>query len=185
MEFLHLWLPILVSAFAVFVASSIAWMVLPHHKKDIKRLPDEAALTDRLQQLALPPGTYMWPNCSSGDEMKSEEFKARYEAGPWGTLNVLGARPNFGRNLSLTFVFYLVVGIFVAYITAEARPAGAGFMPVFQVAGATAMVAYCAGAIPGAIFLGKPGRFILTDFLDGVAYGVLTGLIFALLWPAA
>ncbi len=37
------WLPILASAVVVFLASSIAWMVLPHHKKDVKTLPDEKA----------------------------------------------------------------------------------------------------------------------------------------------
>ncbi len=38
-----LWLPILVSAAVVFVAAGLAWMALPHHKKDIKTLPDEKA----------------------------------------------------------------------------------------------------------------------------------------------
>ncbi len=31
---LDLWLPIVVSAVIVFVASFLAWMVLPHHKGD-------------------------------------------------------------------------------------------------------------------------------------------------------
>ena len=55
----------------------------------------------------------------------------------------------------------------------------------FDVAGAAGVLAYCAGSIPGALFFGKPGRFILTDFIDGVLYGLLTGVVFAWLWPAA
>lgn len=181
----QLWLPILVSAVVVFAASFLAWMALPHHKQDVKMLPDEPALTNHLKQLNIPPGTYMWPNCQSPADQKSAEFKARFESGPWGSMNIVGSRPNFARNLVLTFIFYVVVGTFVGYITANARAAGAAFLPVFQVAGATAVLAYCAGSIPNAIFFGKPGRFVFTEFIDGVVYGLLTGIVFGLLWPAA
>jgi len=34
-----LWLPILLSGAVVFVASSLVWMVLPHHKSDWAALP--------------------------------------------------------------------------------------------------------------------------------------------------
>jgi hypothetical protein len=100
-------------------------------------------------------------------------------------MNIVGSKPNFARNLILTFVFYVIVGLFVGYITANARAAGAAFLPVFQVAGATGVLAYCAGSIPNAIFFGKPARFVFTEFVDGVVYGLLTGVVFALLWPAA
>ena len=180
-----LWLPIVVSAVIVFIASFVVWMVLPYHKKDVKTLPDEKALTDHLKTLNLAPGTYMWPGCQSNQEMKSEEYKSRYDAGPWGSINVVGQKPNFGRNLILTFLFYIVVSIFVGYITTLARSPGEAFLAVFRVAGATAVLGYCAGSIPNAIFFGKPGRFVLTEFVDGVVYGLLTGATFALLWPAA
>jgi len=184
MDVTQLWLPIVVSAVVVFFASFVAWMVLPHHKKDVKMLPDEKAMLERLKQMNLPPGVYMWPNCGSPEDMKSAEFKARNDAGPWGSLSVLSGKPNFGRNLVLVFLFYLVVSLFVAYITAQARAAGAEFATVFQVAGATAILGYCAGAIPSSIFFSKPFRFVLTDFVDSLVYGLLTGLVFAWLWPA-
>jgi hypothetical protein len=180
---IQLWLPILVSSIVVFVASSLAWMVLPHHKADVKPYPDEQALRDHLAQVKPPPGAYMWPCCGTPDEMKSEEFKARFNAGPWGNMTLLGAKPNFARNLVLIFVFYVVVGIFVGYITSLARATGAPFIDVFRVAGAVGVLAYCAGSIPNAVFFGKPGRFIFTDLVDGVVYGLLTGLVFGWLWP--
>lgn len=179
----QLWLPVIVAAVVVFIASFLAWMVLPHHKQDVKVLPDEKALTDHLQQQHLAPGTYLWPNCSRAD-MKSEEFKARFNAGPWGSMTVLGRKPSFGLNLVLIFLLYLIVSVFVGYIPSLARPPGSTFLPVFRVAGATAVLGYCAGSIPNAIFFGKPGRFILTDFIDSLVYGLLTGVVFALLWPA-
>ena len=41
-ELMDLWLPILLSAVFVFVASSIIHMAIPIHKGDYKRLPGEA-----------------------------------------------------------------------------------------------------------------------------------------------
>ena len=180
-----LWLPILISAVVVFIASAVGWMLVGHHNADIKKLPNEAAFLDFVRSQNIPPGTYMWPGCGGSEEMKSPEFLARFAAGPWGSINVAGRQPSFARNLVLTFLFYLVVGVFVGYITTLARPYGAPFLAVFRVAGAVAVLAYCAGSIPNALFFSKPGRFMLTDFIDGVAFGLLTGLVFAWLWPAA
>ena len=36
-----LWLPILLSSIAVWMASALFWMVSPHHKSDYVRFPDE------------------------------------------------------------------------------------------------------------------------------------------------
>ena len=184
---IQLWLPIIVSTIVVFVVSALAWMVFPHHKADVKTLPDEKALMDHLEQANIPCGTYMWPGCGSGEDMKSPQFKARFEAGPWGSMNILARQPNFGLNLLLVFIFYVVVSIFVGYITSLARPFGEAFtfMEIFRVAGATAVLGYCAGSIPNAIFFGKPCRFVLTDFIDNLVYALLTGAIFAWLWPVA
>ena len=117
--------------------------------------------------------------------MKSDEFKSRMQAGPWGSLRILGKAPNFGSNLVLVLLLYFVVSIFVGYITLPACAFGSGFREVFRVAGATAVLGYCAGGIPNAIFFSKPRRFVLTDFIDGLAYGLMTGAVFAWLWPAA
>lgn len=178
-----LWLAILVASVAVFFASFLAWMVVKHHDKDVQALPDEKALTNHLNTLSLRPGFYMWPNCANREDMNSQEFKERYAKGPWGNLTVIPQQPSFGRNLLLTFLCYVIVSVFVAYLTGQARGPGAGFMEVFQVAGTAGILAYCAGSIPNAIFFGKPGRFVLTDFVDGVVHGLVTGVVFAWLWP--
>jgi len=181
---LDLWLPIVLSTVAVFFASFIVWMVLPHHAADVKKLPDEQRFLDQLKAMEIPPGTYMWPNCGDKAEMKSEEFKRRFNEGPWGSMTVVGGEPNFGLNLGLTMLFYLVVSVLVGYITSEARTPYDGFWEVFQVATTAAILAYCAGGIPNAIFFSKPKRFIITDFTDNLAYAVLTGAIFGWLWPS-
>jgi len=43
-----LWLPILLSAIIVFVASSVMHMLLPYHRSDYRQLPEE----DRLYGVA-------------------------------------------------------------------------------------------------------------------------------------
>ena len=181
----QLWLPILLSTAAVFVVSALAWMVVGHHNKDVRTLENEATFIEQLKQLNIPPGTYMWPGCGSGEDMKSEAFQARYDAGPWGSINVVAAKPDFARNLVLTAGVYIVVSLFVAYLTGQSRAAGAGFMAVFPVASAAAILGYCTGSLSHAIFFAKPGRFVLTDLIDGLIYGLLTGLVFGVLWPAA
>jgi hypothetical protein len=181
----QLWLPILVSAVAVFVASSIAWMVLPHHRADIQKLPDEPATVTAVTRFGIPPGFYMWPNCATPEEMKSQEYKDRYAKGPWGTLTIIGARPNFGLNLTVLFLVYLIISVATAFVTGAASPPGASFGDVFPVAAVMAVTAYTMGAIPGGIMTGRPRRFLVTDFVDCVVYGLLTAAIFGLMWPGA
>src|SRR6266851_761527 len=59
-----LWMPILLSAVIVFVASSILHMVLPYHKSDYRKLPDEDKVVDALRAAGVVPamGKYlgMW-----------------------------------------------------------------------------------------------------------------------------
>ncbi len=179
-----LWMPIVFSAVIVFVASAIAWMVLPHHKPDFKRLPKEDAFLAALRAGNVAPGQYMFPYCEPSD-MKDPQKKKRYETGPLGVLLVWGGCPNMGRNMGLSFIFYLVVGVFVAYLGSHSLPAGAEYLRVFQVTGTAAIMAYCFASIPHAIWFGKPLRSTATDLLDGVVYGLLTAGTFGWLWPAA
>lgn len=43
-----LWLPILVSAVIVFIASNVLWMALPFWHRDYGKLPDEKTVIDAL-----------------------------------------------------------------------------------------------------------------------------------------
>jgi hypothetical protein len=65
-----LWLPILLSAIIVFVASSIMHMVLPYHKGDYRQLPEEDKLLAALRGTGLTRGLYVFPYCTHKD-MKS------------------------------------------------------------------------------------------------------------------
>ena len=65
--------PIVLSAVIVFVASSIIHMVLPWHKSDYPKVPNEDRVREALRPLAIPPGDYMIPRASSMQDMKSPD----------------------------------------------------------------------------------------------------------------
>src|SRR5258705_392444 len=93
MQFLAaLWLPILLSAVIVFIASSIMHMVLPYHKSDARQLPDEDKLMASLRGAGLQRGIYVFPYCNPKD-MKSPAMLEKYKQGPIGMLTVFPPGP--------------------------------------------------------------------------------------------
>ena len=179
-----LWMPVLAAAGSVFFLSFLFWMVLPHHRQDIKALPDEKPIVDAVKSIAVPPGLYMWPNCEDPADYRSEAFIARYREGPWGTITIRPSKPNFRNNLLITFVVYLAVAIFCGVLLHWGLGDGVTFMDVFVPATIMSFLAYGLGPICGATFLGKPVRFMVTDFADGVLMAATNGAVFAALWPA-
>src|SRR5215813_6655455 len=105
-----LWIPILVSAVFVFIASSLIHMVLGYHKSDYKKLPDEERVLNILRPLGLGPGLYHFPHCSHQD-MKKPEVQEKFKQGPVGFLTIYPNGPvNMGKFLGLWLVFCVVVG---------------------------------------------------------------------------
>ena len=51
-----LWLPVLVSAVVVFVASSFLHMALKYHRADYMTLPAEDRVMETLRGFNIPPG---------------------------------------------------------------------------------------------------------------------------------
>jgi hypothetical protein len=178
----NLWLPIVVSGVVVFIASFLAWMVLPHHRSDWSKLPDEEGFQKSLGDLNVAPGDYMFPGHESPQEMKSPEFQQKWQAGPRGLLSVWPAAPNMGLQIGKTFVFYLLASFTIGYLASMGLQRGDRGGTVFRVVATSALVAYCFALFPGAIWF---RRHLLKDVLDGVAYALLTGLVFTLLWPGA
>src|SRR5438094_7090540 len=106
-----LWLPILLSSVLVFVLSSVIHTVLPWHKSDYPKLPNEDRVMDALRPLAIPPGDYMMPRPSSRQEMRSPEFGEKMNKGPVMVLTIMPNGPTrMGRNLILWVLYSAVVG---------------------------------------------------------------------------
>ena len=64
-------LPILVSAVAVFIASSIIHMLLGYHAADYGKVASEDKVLDALRPFGIAPGDYMFPAPSGSNPMKS------------------------------------------------------------------------------------------------------------------
>src|ERR1700686_1524793 len=77
-----LWLPILVSAVIVFLASWIVHMFLPYHRSDFAKLPQEDAVLDALRSLSIPSGQYLAPFANTPAQMKQPEYLEKRKRGP-------------------------------------------------------------------------------------------------------
>jgi len=176
-----LWLPIVVSALFVFLASNILSMALPFwHRSDFAKLPDEKTVLDALS--AAKSGQYMVPSLDWGKI--TPEQRAEMHRAPMALLLLRNpATFNVGKILTLWFFYAIVISIFVGYLTGLARPAGTPYLEVFRVAGAAAVLAYTFRTIPEGIWFGKPWRIVFKEMIDGTIYGLLTAGAFGWLWP--
>jgi len=177
----QLWLPILVSAVFVFIASNLLWMALPFwHRPDYKKLPDEATVLGGLKSTA--SGQYMTP--AMDWSKATPEERAAMQKGPMALLFV--RNPNsfsFGKALTVYFIYCLVVSVLVAYVCGVTLPAGTNYLRVFRIAGTAAILAYAFRGVPDSVWYGKPWIVTFKEFIDGVIYGLLTAGTFGWLWP--
>ena len=179
-----LWLPIVLSAVFVFLASWVLHMLLTYHRGDYRQLPNEDGLMEAMRNEGVKPGNYHFPWCKDPKEMGSPEMLEKYKKGPVGILHVLpDGPPNMGKYLGQWFVFCLVVSILVAYLTGRTLAAGADYLAVFRVAGTTAFLAYGVGEAMNAIWKGQNWSTTFKSMFDGLVYALLTAGTFGWLWP--
>ncbi len=183
MQFIHvLWLPILLSGLAVFIVSAVIWMVLPHHRKEWAGFSNEDAVMDAIRAGNPAPGLYSAP--SSGGERPSPEVIAKMARGPVVFVTVMpGASMAMGGKMLKSVIFYITVGIFVAYMGTIALPSGGEYLAVFRVTGTAAFMAYVFASVPDSIWFGRPWKSWIYQALEGLLYAGLTGGIFGWLWP--
>ena len=181
---LSLWLPILLSAVAVFLLSSLIHMVLGYHQNDFRSLPDEAGVMDALRPFNIPPGNYGFPRPKDMKDMGTPEFKAKWAKGPVAFLTVLpGGAPAMTKELVQWFVYCIVVGIFAAYIAGRALGPGESYLEVFRFAGATAFVGYGLALWQQTIWYKVNSTTTLKSTIDSLIYALFTGGVFGWLWP--
>ena len=176
--------PILLSSVIVWVASSVIHMLLPWHKGDYPKVPDEPRFRTAVGPLAIPPGDYMVPRCDSMAEMKSPEFKAKMTEGPVMIMTVLpNGMMGMGRALTLWFVYILVVTGFAAWIACDALPPGAAYLAVFRIVAMAAFMGHSLALWQQAIWFHRSTRVTLMSTIDGLIYALLTAGTFGWLWP--
>ena len=179
-----LWMPILLSAVATFVASSLVHMVLKYHDTDFSPAPDEPAARKAIGALNLTPGDYCIPRPSSAAEMKDPTYIAKLTEGPRVIMTVLpNGAPGMGPMLGQWFVFSVVVSLFAAYIASRTLAAGTPYLTVFRLTGTVAFCGYALGQWPAAIWYGRSRSATAKGTFDGLLYALLTAGVFGWCWP--
>ena len=174
-------LPVLLSGVALFFASFLTWMVLQIHKQDWVKLDKEEDIIAALKAAEVPLGNYMIPGCVDMKDMQSEEYTKKWEEGPRGTMTLFG-NISMGRNLGLTFAYFLVVSFCLAYLAQLHIPAGADFMTVFRFVATAGLMTFLAAIVQHAIWFHCR---IVGHVIESVLYAVITAAIFGAMWPAA
>jgi hypothetical protein len=177
-----LWLPIILSAVVVFVASSLIWTVVKYHNSDWQKLPDEEAARNALR--GSTPGQYTVPYAATDADRKSEEWQARYSEGPAAMVTVFPqGSPSMGKQLIQWFIYAVAISFLVAYVASVALAPGAEYLQVFRVTGSVAVLAYAGAAPFGSIWFGHTWSRTVKEVIDGLIYGMLTAGMFGWLWP--
>src|SRR5262249_10745470 len=81
------------------------------------------------------------------------------------------------------FVYLIVVGALVAYVTGRALAPASSYLAVFRIAGATAFIAHAVADWPASIWYKRAWSTTLKNTFDGLVYGLLTAGTFGWLWP--
>ena len=177
-------LPIVLSGVFVFLASFLMHMVLPHHRSDFKKLPDEAGVMDALRKFNIPPGDYMTPKPASMEDMRSQGYKDKLTKGPVLITTVLpnGMR-GMGAQLGQWFIFCLVVSTFSAYLASRTLAPGTEYLKVSQIASTTAFMGYILAQWAQVVWYRKSVSATIKSTIDALLYGLITGGTFGWLWP--
>lgn len=182
---LSLWLPILVAAIAVFVASSLIHMVFKWHNSDYRALPDEEAVRGVLRAAKLSPGLYVTPYCADMNEMANETMQQKYREGPVAFVTIFrNGMPNMGKLLSQWFLLNLLVAAAAALIAAQSMPLAGNAHQGAHLIGLVSFLAYGVGSLCDTIWMGRTWSATLKDLLDALIYGTVSALSFLWLWPA-
>lgn len=166
-----LWLPILISAVLVFIASNILWMALPFwHHRDYGRLADEKPILDALA--SAKSGQYIIPWMDW--KTITPEQRAEAQRGPWAFMLVRNPGTfSLAKSLGIYFLYALAIAIFVAYITSRTRAAGTDYLEVFRIAGTAGFLSFAFRGVSDSIWYGKPWKVTFKEMIDGLIYGLL------------
>lgn len=180
-----LWMPILLSAVFVFVASFVMHMVLMYHQSDYRAMPSENEVMEALRKFGIPPGDYVMPHVARPKDMASPAFKEKRARGPVMFATVMPTGPaSMGPQLVQWFIFAVFVSVLAAYIAGRALPPGSEYLEVFRFAGTTAFIGYGIALWQNSIWFRRSWSSTVKSNIDALIYGLLTAGCFGWLWPA-
>ena len=179
-----LWLPIVLAAVVVFIASSVVHMAFKYHNSEYRQLPEEESILNAMRGAKTSPGFYSFPYAANMTEMGSPELTEKYAQGPVGTVNINpNGPPAMGKTLVLWFIYSVVVGLFAGYLASRTLAAGTHYLQVFRVVGCASFMAYSFAHFSDGIWKMKPWTMTFKHVFDGLVYALLTAGVFGWLWP--
>lgn len=179
-------IPIVVSAVVVFLVSFVLHMLIPFHKNDIRKIPQEDEFLAMVRGLNLPKGDYAAPHADSPAAMKDPVFMEKRNKGPIVIMTTTpGGAPPMSAHLTKWFIYCVVVSIFAAYIASRTLAPGTEYVQVFRVVGTTAFMGYALALVQNWIWWMKDGGATFRSMIDGLAYALATAGVFGSMWPAA
>lgn len=181
---LVLWLPILLSAVAIFIVSSLIHMLFKWHESTYRKLDNEDAVRAALTAGTPAAGMYVLPHCTDMKQMQEPEMVAKYTAGPVGFITLRPAgTPSLGVPLLQWFLFTLGVAALSAVIAVQAVGLHSDGQQAGHLIGLISLMVYAVGGLPEGIWFGRPWRSVALHALDGLIYATVTALTFMWLWP--
>ena len=180
----HLWMPVLLTAVAVFIASSLIHMVFKWHNSDYKKLANEDAVRDAIRASSPTPGQYVVPHCADMKDMQGDAMRQKFIDGPIGMLTLRkNGPPSMGGSLLQWFIYSLVVAAVAGAMAlrvfgVEGSAHGAGHL-----VGLVTFLTYTGGSVQMGIWMGKPWGSVAKDAFDSLIYATLSCLVFTWLWP--
>ena len=183
-DYLHLWLPVLATAIAVFVASSLIHMVIQWHKSDYRKLLNEDAVRDAIRAGSPAPGQYFLPYCAEMKDMQNPAMQQKFAEGPIGFLTVKrNGPPAMGASLVNWFLYVLVISAISGAIAMRVFGAWGNASGAGHLVGLVSFLTYTGGSVQMGIWMGKPWGSVAKDALDGLIYGAIGMAVFTFLWP--
>ena len=178
MSVIELWIPIVLAGLATHILRTIFWTAMPHHKPEWQSLPNEDDFF-RMQAGKIPAGQYIFPFARDPEVCKSEEYKSKIGKCT-GMLIIWPSPTSMGKAIGLTLVTFMVISFVVGYLASLGVTKGADFMTVFRFVTTAGLLAHISAKFPFVFWF---RRKIAMDVLDGIAFALATGLIYAWLWP--
>ena len=184
MQLTVLWLPILVSAVGVFIASSLVHMVFKWHNSEYRPVANEDAVADALRAGNPTPGMYHIPHCTDMKDLQKEEMQAKFRNGPVALITIVrSGEPEMGSQLRNWFILNLVVSAVAAAITLQSFGLDVDHGRAGHLAGLIAFLTYGGACVQQSVWMGKPWSATFKDLLDALIYGTVVALSFMFLWP--
>ena len=183
-QLFQLWLPIMVAAVAVFIASSLIHMVFKWHNSDYKKLANEDEVRAAVRAGSPAPGQYVMPHCMDMKDMKEDAMKQKFREGPIGLLTIrANGEPNMNASLSQWFVLNIVIAAIAACVALQAFGIKGNTHNVAHLVGVLSFLAYGCGGVQSAIWMGLPWSSAAKGLLDALIYGTVSALAFMWLMP--